>query len=107
MAEKTILLIDEQPELLKLSKEIFNNLKKEFNCTFDKSGSVGRRYARNDELATPYCITVDFESLEENTVTIRNRDDAKQIRVKITELKETIRKLLNQEIEFEKAGRLI
>lgn len=68
---------------------------------------VGRRYARNDEIGTPYCITIDFESLDNNTATIRNRDDAKQIRVKIEDLRETIRKLVNDEIEFEKAGKVV
>ena len=96
-----------KPELIKQSKEIFDSLKEDFSCVYDKSGSVGRRYARNDEVGTPYCITIDFESLEDQSITIRNRDDTKQIRVKIENLKETIRKLINNEIEFEKAGKLV
>ncbi len=96
-----------KPELIKKSRGIFDELKKEFNCVYDQSGSVGRRYARNDEIGTIYCVTVDFESLEDDAITIRNRDDTKQIRVKIDDLKETIRKLINNEMEFEKAGKLV
>ncbi|MFW5846769.1 MAG: glycine--tRNA ligase [Nanoarchaeota archaeon] len=91
----------------KISQEIFNELKKEFNVAYDKSGSIGKRYARNDEIGTPYCITIDDKSPNKKDVTIRDRDTKKQIRVKISELKETLRKLIYQEIEFEKAGKII
>ena len=74
---------------------------------FDRSGSIGRRYARADEIGIPYCITVDFDTLKDKAVTIRNRDTTKQIRVKIENLKDTINGLLNQKIAFEKAGKLI
>jgi len=89
------------------AKKVFDMLKYDFACQFDTSGSIGRRYARMDEIGTPYCITFDFDSLKDNSVTLRNRDDAKQIRIKISDLKETLRKLLNSEIIFEKAGKLI
>jgi len=89
----------------KVARDIFNELKKEFNVSYDESGSVGRRYARNDEAGTPYCITVDEESLKKKTITIRNRDDTKQIKVKINDLKEIIRKLINEEMKFENAGK--
>jgi len=89
------------------TKKIYDMLKYDFVCQFDTSGSIGRRYARMDEIGTPYCITFDFDSLKDNSVTLRNRDDAKQIRIKISDLKENLRKLLNSEIEFEKAGKLI
>ncbi len=94
-------------KLDKEAKEIFDSLKTEFSCVFDRSGSIGRRYARADESGVPYCITVDFESLVDKCVTIRNRDDAKQVRAKIADLRETIRKLVNNEIEFEKAGKIV
>jgi len=55
-------------------------------CFYDDSGSIGRRYARMDEIGTPYCITIDFESLTDNSVTIRNRDSREQKRVKIADL---------------------
>ena len=82
-------------------------LKKEWNILYDDSGSVGRRYSRNDEQGTPYCITLDELSLKNKDVTIRDRDTTQQIRVKISELKEILRKLINQEIEFKNAGKLI
>jgi len=94
-------------KLDKESKEIFNDLKTEFLCQYDKSGSIGRRYARADEIGIPYCITIDFDSLKKKDATIRDRDTTKQIRVKIKDLKQTISKLLNQEIKFETAGKLI
>ena len=94
-------------KLEKEAKEVYNLLKNDFNCSYDKSGSVGRRYARNDEIGTPYCVTIDFDSLKKKDVTIRNRDNTRQIRIKAKELKETIRKLVNNEIKFEEAGKLI
>jgi len=91
----------------KLAREVYVELKKEFNVIYDGSGSVGRRYSRNDEASTPYCITVDEESLKGKDVTIRNRDTTEQIRVKISELTEVMRKLISGEIEFKKAGKLV
>jgi glycyl-tRNA synthetase len=86
------------------AKEVFKSLQKEFPCIYDKSGSIGRRYARADEIGIPYCITIDFDYVEKETVTIRDRTSTKQIIVEKTKLKETIDKLLKTEIEFEKAG---
>jgi len=91
----------------KLCSEIFDDLKKEWNVLYDESGSIGRRYARNDEVGTPYCITVDEESLKNKDVTIRERDTKKQVRVKISVLKDILKKLINQEIMLEKAGKLV
>jgi len=89
------------------SRELFETLKKDFTAQFDSSGSVGRRYARADELGIPYCITFDFDSKEKQDITIRDRDTTKQIRVNIKDLKETLRKLFADEIEFEKAGKIV
>jgi glycyl-tRNA synthetase len=91
----------------KLCSEIFHDLKKEFYVVQDISGSIGRRYSRNDEIGTPYCITIDEDSLKGKDVTFRDRDTKKQIRVKISDVKETLKKLINKEIEFEKAGTLV
>ncbi|MDD5133165.1 MAG: glycine--tRNA ligase [Candidatus Nanoarchaeia archaeon] len=91
----------------KLSLEIVKDLKKEFNVVYDESGSIGKRYARNDEAGTPYCITIDEKSPSKKDITIRDRDSTKQIRVKIKDLKETLKKLINSEIKFEKAGKLV
>jgi len=94
-------------KLEKEAKEIFNDLKKEFVAFYDRSGSVGRRYARADEIGIPFCVTVDFESLKDESVTIRDRDTTKQIRVEIEDLKDILNKLINTEIVFEKAGKLL
>ena len=55
-------------------------------CDYDEAGSIGKRYRREDEIGTPYCITVDFDTLEDESVTIRDRDTMEQVRVKINEL---------------------
>ena len=55
-------------------------------CTFDESGSIGKRYRRQDQIGTPFCVTVDFDTLENNTVTIRDRDTMEQIRLNADEL---------------------
>ncbi len=96
-----------KPELIDTAQEICSNLKKTFNVIYDQSGSVGRRYARQDEIGTPYCITVDFDTLKDKSVTIRDRDTMKQIRVKIDELSHTLWLLVSGLVEFEKAGTLI
>jgi glycyl-tRNA synthetase len=64
-------------------------------CEFDDNGNVGKRYRRQDEIGTPYCITVDFDSLENGDVTVRDRDTMKQERIKIDELKNYFSKNLN------------
>ena len=61
--------------------EIYDDLKKRFRCTYDKAGSIGKRYARNDEVGTPFCITIDGDTLEDGTVTVRHRDSLDQDRV--------------------------
>ncbi len=100
-------LIKKDEKQVNIAREIYLTLRKEWNVTYDDSGSVGRRYARNDEIGTPLCITIDEKSIQENTVTIRDRNTTKQITVPIIGLKEIIRKLLSKEIEFEKAGQEI
>lgn len=89
------------------ARKVFTDLKDWFICKYDKSGSVGRRYARADEQGIPYCVTVDFESLENDSVTIRDRDSTKQIRVSVTDLQNVIFQLLTGITEFEKAGKII
>ncbi|MDP1695403.1 MAG: glycine--tRNA ligase [archaeon] len=71
-----------------------------FDVLYDDSGSIGRRYARVDEVGVPYCITIDGDSTKKKDVTLRERDSGKQIRVKISELSDKLRKLLNSEIKF-------
>jgi len=94
------------PRYEKIAKDIVKDLKKEFNVIYDGSGSIGRRYARNDEAGTPFCITIDDKSPKNKTVTIRWRDDAEQVRVKISELKDILRKVISGENLF-KLGKKI
>ena len=72
--------------------EVFNTLAKEFNCDYDTSGNIGKRYRRQDQIGTPYCVTFDFDSLEDGCVTIRDRDTMSQERIKIDELVDYINK---------------
>ena len=65
-------------------------------CEFDDNGNVGKRYRRQDEIGTPYCVTIDFDTLEDNAVTVRDRDTMKQERVKIDNLKAYLVQKLNQ-----------
>jgi len=82
------------------AREIFNELNKDFNVVYDESGSIGRRYLRMAEAGTPYCVTVDHDTFEDKTVTIRDRDSEEQARVKIEFLEETLHKLFNNKINF-------
>ena len=75
-----------QKNLNEKAKEVYKNLTKYFMCTYDESGSIGKRYRRQDEIGTPYCVTIDFDTLEDDTVTIRDRDTMEQVRVKISDL---------------------
>lgn len=61
-------------------------LAKEFNCDYDDAGSIGKRYRRQDEVGTPFCITYDFDSVEDHCVTVRDRDTMEQVRMPIAEL---------------------
>lgn len=94
-------------KLVELANKIKDDLEKEFIIDFDIAGSIGKRYLRSAESGTPFAITIDFDSLEDKSVTIRDRDTEKQIRVEIDKLKDTIFKLFNKEVTFEKAGKLI
>ena len=79
-----------QKKLSDKATEIYSELAKEFSVTYDETASIGKRYRRQDEIGTPYCVTIDFETLEDNAVTVRDRDSMEQIRVKIDELKNYI-----------------
>ena len=73
-------------KLSEKATEVFEKLSKKYMCEYDEAGSIGKRYRRQDEIGTPYCITVDFDTLEDNTVTIRDRDTMEQIRININEI---------------------
>ncbi len=81
-------LIRNKPELVEIARHIFEDLKTKFVCEFDDNGNIGKRYRRQDEIGTPFCVTVDFETLENKTVTVRDRDTMKQERVKVERLKD-------------------
>ncbi len=79
-------LVKNKPELVEKAKEVYRLLKSNFSCLYDEVGSIGRRYRRADEIGVPWAVTIDFETLEKEDVTIRNRDTMKQERVKIKDL---------------------
>ncbi|MBU0646904.1 glycine--tRNA ligase [Patescibacteria group bacterium] len=81
-------LLKNKPELVAKAKEIYDSLKINYMCEFDDNGNIGKRYRRQDEIGTPYCVTVDFDSLEDKKVTIRDRDTMQQERVEIEKLEE-------------------
>lgn len=82
-----VLPLSKKEQLSKVSQDILTTLKKSFVCVYDETGSIGKRYRRQDEIGTPYCVTIDFDSLEDNKVTVRDRDSMKQDRIAIAELK--------------------
>jgi glycyl-tRNA synthetase len=80
-------LLKNKPELVEKAREVYATLKKEFGSVmWDDNGNIGKRYRRQDEIGTPHCITIDFQTLEDNTVTVRNRDTAEQERVSLAEV---------------------
>ena len=83
-----------QKGLADKAQEIYAELCKSFSVTYDVTGSIGKRYRRQDEIGTPCCITVDFDTLEDGTVTVRDRDTMEQIRIKIDELEGYITKMV-------------
>ena len=80
-------LLKNKPELVEKAREVYSLLREKYgNVTWDDSGNIGKRYRKQDEIGTPKCVVVDFDTLEDDTVTVRDRDSAKQIRTKIAEL---------------------
>jgi len=80
-------LLKNKPELVEKARQVYMMLKKELGAVmWDDNGNIGKRYRRQDEIGTPYCVTIDFETLDDNSVTIRDRDTAQQTRVQINEL---------------------
>lgn len=80
-------LLKNKPELVEKAKAVYNQLRKKYgNVTWDDSGNIGKRYRKQDEIGTPKCVVIDFDTLEDDTVTVRDRDTTEQTRVKITDL---------------------
>ena len=96
LAPYKVAILPLSKKLSQKANEVYEKLSKKFMCDYDEAGSIGKRYRREDEIGTPYCITVDFDTLEDNTVTIRDRDTMEQIRLNIDD----IEKWLNEKLEF-------
>jgi len=88
-------LLKNKPPLVEKSREVFDDLRREWPCFWDQVGAIGRRYRRQDEIGTPFGVTVDFQTLEDNTVTLRDRDSMRQERVAIEELTGTLHEALS------------
>ena len=96
LAPYKVAILPLSKKLSEKAEEVYSMLSKKFMCDYDEAGSIGKRYRREDEIGTPYCITIDFDTLEDNSVTIRDRDTMEQVRVKIDELEAWIQ----EKIEF-------
>lgn len=79
-------LVKNKPELVEKASEIYKTLRKNYQVSFDSRGNIGKRYLSQDEIGTPYCVTIDYQTMEDKTVTIRTRDTKEQIRIKISEI---------------------
>ena len=96
LAPFKIAILPLSKKLSEKAQEIHEKLSKKFMCDYDEAGSIGKRYRREDEIGTPYCLTVDFDTLEDNAVTIRDRDTMEQIRISVDE----VEKWLSEKIDF-------
>ena len=90
IAPYKVAILPLQKNLNEKAQEVFKTLSKSFMCDYDEAGSIGKRYRRQDEIGTPFCVTIDFDTLENDTVTIRDRDTMEQVRLNISELEEYI-----------------
>jgi len=79
-------LLRNKPELISKAREVYDILKKKYICEWDDNGNIGKRYRRQDEIGTPYCVVIDFDTLQDDTVTIRDRDTTKQKRIAIKDI---------------------
>jgi len=87
-------LLKNKAELVSKARELYTRLSKKYSVAWDERGNIGKRYLSQDELGTPYCLTVDFETMEDDSVTIRHRNDAKQERVKLKDLEAKLAEML-------------
>jgi glycyl-tRNA synthetase len=92
-----VLPLSRNERLTPLASEVYKQLCRGFTTCYDDSQSIGRRYRRQDETGTPFCVTIDFQSLEDTQVTIRERDSLAQIRVPVNELEKMLRAKLSGE----------
>lgn len=96
LAPYKVAILPLSKKLSEKADEVYANLIKKFSCTYDEAGSIGKRYRRQDEIGTPFCVTIDFETLEDNCVTIRDRDTMEQIRIPVNEIENYV----NERIKF-------
>ena len=89
-----VLPLSKKDTLTPLAREIYGTLAQRYMCDYDETQAIGRRYRRQDEIGTPLCVTVDFDSLEDNAVTIRHRDSTEQVRVPISSLLSEVTSIL-------------
>ena len=92
IAPYKVAILPLQKNLSEKAKKVYAKLSKKFMCDYDEAGSIGKRYRRQDEIGTPFCVTIDFDTLEDDTVTIRDRDSMEQVRLKISRLASYIEK---------------
>jgi glycyl-tRNA synthetase len=92
-------LLKNNDDLTGMARKVFDDLKFSFLCQYDEKDAIGRRYRRQDAIGTPFCVTIDHQSLEDQTVTIRERDTLKQDRVHISK----IREIVVEGIDFEES----
>jgi glycyl-tRNA synthetase len=85
-----VLPLSKKDELMPVSREVYARLSKRYMCEFDETQAIGRRYRRQDEIGTPYCVTVDFDTLNDDAVTIRERDTTVQERVPLVDLERVL-----------------
>lgn len=84
-------LLANKPELMEKARQVFDRIKNDFTCAWDDRGNIGKRYYSQDEIGTPYCLTIDFDTLQDDSVTIRDRDSMQQERIKIAEINDILR----------------
>mgnify|MGYP001256336839 CR=1 FL=1 len=92
----SIFPLQKDEKIQSIAKDIYNNIKEKFSAEYQDSGNIGKMYRKQDEIGTPFCVTVDYETIEDKKVTVRDRDTMKQERVEIDKLEDYITKGLTQ-----------
>jgi len=93
-------LLKNKEELTSKAREVFDSLKHSFLCQYDEKDAIGRRYRRQDAIGTPFCVTIDFDTLQDDTVTIRERDSMQQERVHISKIEAMVRERTDMSVLF-------
>ena len=105
--EVSIFPLMKKPELTKFAREVKEDLERYFVVDYDETGSIGKRYLRSSTVGTPYAVTIDYDSLQNKEVTLRDRDSEIQVVVPISQLRDIISKLIIGELQFSKAGKKV